>query len=435
MMFRYSTNHIAAMRSLGGASVATEQERISHVVRRLSMGANAADVAASASTDDAIARTLDLSSPPAQLPVFESPADFEAANSPQDLRETMFFWLQQMVLSPRRVEERLVWFWHDHFATSIRKVKIPYLMWQQHATVRRHATGRFDELLRAIAIDPAMLNYLDGRTNRVGAINENFAREVMELHTMGHGTYTQEDVVAAARSFSGWVMAPGGAERRRPPGSEPWTAAFIPNRHDNGDKTFLGVTGNHDLEAVIDILLDQPATATTVAGKLFEELVGLRADDATRERLGSIFRAEWKIMSVVEEIVADPAFTSDEAIRSRVRTPVERLVGVVQGIETTTEAPGLAAGILESSGYVPFLPPNPAGFAGGARLLGPYQLAHSLDISGIVARPAPDYDVDQLFSRLGLFDVSATTRQVVASAPDPLSRITLAAASPEYALT
>ena len=436
-LLRFPEGHVAAVRSLaaGRASSVSDRERVSHVVRRLSIGANALDVSNSATVEEAIATTLDLTADPAPMPEFEAPADFEAARTPRDIQIPLRHWLEQMVVSPRRIEERLVWFWHDHFATSFRKVRIPYLFWQQHATVRLHATGRFDELLRAIARDPAMLDYLDGRTNRADAINENFAREVMELHTMGVGNYSQDDIVAAARAFSGWVMVPGGAERHRVANAKPWSAAFVPVRHDDGEKTLLGVTGNHDMDDALDIILEQPATATTVAAKLYEEIVGLRPDAATTERLGTIFRTEWQVMPLIEAIVADPAFVSDEAIRARVRNPLERLVGVVQGIETIPEAGRMAGAILERVGFVPFVPPNPAGFPGGARLLGPYQLAHFLDIAGIVARPAPDYSVDELFARLGLFDVSDTTRQVVAAAPNPLSRIALAASSPEYALT
>ncbi len=437
MLLRFPESHVAAVRSMAasGTSSVSDRERVSHVVRRLGVGANALSVSEAATIDDAIASMLDLRTPPAPMPGFEPPTDIESARTQQDIQIPLSHWLEQMVLSPRPIEERLVWFWHDHFATSTRKVRFPYLFWQQHATVRQHGIGRFDELLGAIAKDPAMLDYLDGRTNQATAINENFAREVMELHTMGVGGYSQDDVVAAARAFSGWVVAPGGDDRRRLPDAEPWSAVFVPVRHDTGQKTLLGVTGNLDMDDAIEIILDQPATATTVAAKLHEEIIGLSPTAVTRQRLGAIFRADWQIMTLIEEIVADPIFVSDAAVRSRVRNPVERLVGIVQGIETHPQVGRTSMAILNRVGFVPFSPPNPAGFAGGARLLGPYQLAHSLDVAGIVADPAPDYPVDEIFARLGLFDVSEQTRDVVAAPPDPLSRITLAAASPEYALT
>jgi len=426
---------VAALRAQVAGEPLSASELIAHVVRRLGIGASARDLDAAETVEDAIERSLDLSTPPAPLPPFEPPADIQAARDPQTIQIPLGHWLEQMVVSTRRIEERLVWFWHDHFATGFRKVRIPYLMWQQHRTVRQHATGRFDELLKGIARDPAMLDYLDGRTNRAGAINENFAREVMELHTMGRGTYTQDDVVAAARAFTGWVIAPGADDRRRRVlDAEPWSAVFIPDRFDDGTKTLLGVTGDHDMDDALDIILEQPETADSVAAKLFVELTGLSPDDPTVARLGAVFRTDWDVMRLVEEIVSDPVFVSNDAVRSRVRTPVERLVGVVQGVETSTQAARAAFGMLHSVGFVPFNPPNPAGFPSGTRLLGPYHLAHSLDIGGVLAEP-PDYPVDELFARLGLFDVSNTTRQVVADAPSPATRITLAASSPEYALT
>lgn len=434
-LLRFPDRGVAAVRSLAAGGASSADERISHVIRRLGMGASARDVFAVESVDDAIALSLDLDEPPAPMPKFEPPADLDAARTPRDIQIPLTHWMEQMVLSRRRIEERLVWFWHDHFSTSFRKVRLPYLFWQQHATVRQHATGRFDDLLRAIARDPAMLDYLDGRTNRAGAVNENFAREVMELHTMGRGNYTQDDVVAAARAFSGWVIVPGGADRRRRVDGDPWTATFVPSRHDDGTKTLLGVTGDHDMDDAIDIILDHPATAATVATKLYEEIIGLRPDESTIQRLAAIFRSDWRIMPVVEAIASDPLFLSDAAIRAKVRTPLERVVGVAQGIETSPEAGRIAFGMLDRVGYVPFAPPNPAGFSGGERLLGPYQLAHSLDVAGMVADPPPDYGVDEVLARLGLFDVSTTTHDVITAAQDPVTRITLAAASPEYALT
>jgi uncharacterized protein (DUF1800 family) len=189
----------------------------------------------------------------------------------------------------RLVEERLTWFWHDHFATSITKVRVPYLMHQQHLTIRQHATGSFADLLHAIAVDPAMLVYLDGNTNAAGSVNENFGRECLELFTMGiGGGYTQEDVVEASRAFSGWVVnVPG--RRRSPPGTAPWTASFVPQRHDTGTKTLLGVTGALDLPAALDVILEHPSTRRFVAARLYRELVGIEPDDATAARLGDAF--------------------------------------------------------------------------------------------------------------------------------------------------
>ena len=139
----------------------------------------------------------------------------------------------------RMIEERLTWFWHDHFATSVVKVREPYLMYRQHLTLRNHATGNFADLLKAVARDPAMLVYLDGITNAADERNENFGRECLELFTMGRdGGYTQDDVVAASRAFTGWVVdLPGrrfSARLEQLTGVQPWDAVFVARRHDDG---------------------------------------------------------------------------------------------------------------------------------------------------------------------------------------------------------
>lgn len=420
-----------------GGTFPSDAETTSHVVRRLGVGANARVALESASTDEAIATCLDLTPPPAPLPDFPEPTDLEDATRGTGLAIPLGHWFEQMVRSPRLIEERLVWFWHDHFATGFRKVRIPYFMHLQHATIREHATGRFDLLLEAVATDPAMLIYLDGRTNQAGAINENFAREVMELHTMGRGNYTQDDVVAAARAFTGWVVTAGDEENRRRTDIplEPWSAVLIPFRRDRGPKTLLGVSGDLDLSDALQIILDQPATARFVAAKMYRELIGLEPPEKSLDRIAAAFRDGWEVMRLVEEVVADPAFISPEAVRAKVRTPVERLVGIAQGLSTHAQAGRVVFDTLRRLNYMPFGPPNPAGFATGSRLLGPYHMAHTLDLAGAIADPAPDHPTAELFTRLGLYDVTPGTWEVVDAAPSPLARIALACASPEYALT
>jgi len=427
------------------------QEQISHVVRRASMGAHPDLVAGLNSVDGAIARVLDLSGPAPQVPIGEAPASIDAQR-PVEVVSTIGWWIEQMLLSPRLIEERLVWFWHDHFATSIAKVRAPYLMAQQHATVRVHATGNFADFLHAMAKDPAMLLYLDGNGNAVGKVNENFGRECLELFTIGiGGGYTQHDVVEASRAFTGWVVnVPGRrySARLEAFGAPPWHSIAIPQRHDSGSKTLLGTTAALDLDGALDVILEQPATGRYIAGKLYRELVGIAADDETAKRLGDAFARDWSIMGLVEAILADEAFLSPGAFRSRVRTPVEKLVGLVQaggaasadlGIVRNKAArrPG-ATGVgeaLRSIGFIPFVPPNVGGFPGGAGLLGPHQLVHTFDLlQAFDVAPAVPDDTDALFARFGLFDVSPATRRVVEAEGDPGRRFALAAMSPEFAV-
>ncbi len=411
----------------------SERERISHVARRIGFGVEPAIVKA-LSVDEAIAMALDLSVPtPPPDPV--APADMDEARSPEQREAPYRYWFAQLVDGPRRIEERLTWFWHDHFATGIQKVKVPYLMFVQHATIRKLATGSFAELLHAIAVDPAMLIYLDGVQNAAGRINENFGREVMELFTLGRGNYTEDDVVAASRAFSGWVVPRAGprAERR---GLTPWAATFVPFRHDDGTKTFLGVTGELDASDAIDIILDQPATATFVSAKLYRELVGVPPDPTTNERIAAVFRRDWSIMALVEEIVADPGFVSDDAIRTKVRTPLERAAGIAQVFGAGSPAAGRSIfQALRAVRFVPFAPPNVAGFPKGERLLGPYRLVHGFDLAAALPREVPDLSADELAARFGIFDLGADSRTVIDAATDPFVRAALTVNAPEYFVT
>ena len=181
-----------------------------------------------------------------------------------------------------------------------------------------------------------MLWFLDGVTNTARERNENFGREVMELFTIGRGNYTEQDVVEASRAFTGWAVnilglpAVGCAQRS---GRRRGLRGSSPARHDNGTKTLLGTTANLDLDGALDVLLNHEATATRIAGKLYTELVGVAPPDKTAKRLGKTFRDQnYAVMPLVEAIVAEPAFTSEHAVGVKTRSPIEKLVGIVQAI-------------------------------------------------------------------------------------------------------
>ena len=241
-----------------------------------------------------------------------------------------------------------------------------------------------------------MLVYLDGITDAADERNENFGRECLELFTMGRdGGYTQDDVVAASRAFTGWVVdlpgRPFSDRLERLTGVQPWDSVFVTRRHDDGVKTLLGVTGTFDLDGALDVILAHPATATFVVRKLYRELVGLDPDDDVVESLAKEFRRDYEILPLVAEIVQRPEFTADDAVRSKVRTPVEKLVGIrqaggpagsaspVQGNASRGSA-GVVAKALRGMAYVPFVPPNVGGFPKGSRLLGPGNLVHTFDL-------------------------------------------------------
>lgn len=423
----------------------SDRERIAHVLRRLSMGSHPDLVGQLGDTDTAIARALAVPGAPPTPPAMDPPASLKASQ-PAQIASLISWWVDQMQSSSRLIDERLTWFWSDHFATSLRKVRAPYLMRQQHATIRAHATGSFADLLHAVAKDPAMLVFLDGITNTAGKVNENFGRECLELFTVGRDAgYTQYDVVAASRSFTGWVVNIAGtpaSARLTALGIAPWAAGFLPARHDRTVKTLLGTTGAFDLDRALDVILEQPATGTFIATKLYRTLVGRDPSTTTARQLGAAFARDYQIMGLVDSIVRSPDFTADTAVRTRVRSPVEKLVGIRQAAAnsaSTTPAalrPGAVANALRTADYLPFLPPNVGGFPQGSLLLGPHDLVSTFGLLATLDQPpVPPKSVDALLARFSIFDVSSTTRHVLDTERDPGRRFALAAMSPEFAVT
>src|SRR3990172_2068314 len=251
-----------------------------HLLNRTSFAANIDDINAFAglTREQAVDRLLSWTGSGVKAPAPRWASSFE---SPRRLRmmseeerkqfqreqfekgvELRGWWLTEMLTTQSPLTEKMVLFWHNHFVSSLQKVKSPALMYRQHMLLRRHALGNFGDLLHAIARDPAMVIYLDSASNRKGQPNENFAREVMELFTLGEGHYTERDVKEAARAFTGWGIDPDRGE-----------FVFRPRAHDDGIKTVLGRTGNLDGDAVLGILLAQPQTAELVATKLWREFV------------------------------------------------------------------------------------------------------------------------------------------------------------------
>ncbi len=407
------------------------RERSAHAARRLGLGGQPTDELGE--PDEVITQMLDLSSDAPPPPEIEPPADVDAGRDGELIREGVLWWLEHMVASPRPVEERMVWFWHDHFATSVRKVNFPYLMWRQHLTLRRHAVGNFADLLLAIATDPAMLIYLDGRSNTADSPNENFGREVLELFTVGHGHYNEDDVLAATAAFSGWKIAI--PRRRIPAGVEPWESVFIGRLHDSSSKTLLGVTGRLDAAAAVDAILEHRSTAESIAAKVYLQLVGRVPDDDIRVGLGNVFRRDWSIVALVTEIAGDPVFLDAASINTRVRTPLEKALGILRGFPTHQGSPAVAARALERLGYQPWNPPNVAGFPTGPTLLSPYRMVHSFDLAAAIPPPdVQELDSVTAMERLGIADVSAQTLAVLDQANSGWQRAALAINSPEHQL-
>jgi uncharacterized protein (DUF1800 family) len=269
--------------------------------------------------------------------------------------ELRAWWLEEMLATPSPLTERMTLFWHNHFATSQRKVRAPQLMYRQNVLLRREALGNFATLLHAIAKDPAMLVYLDNARSRRGAPNENFAREVMELFTLGAGHYTEADVKEAARAFTGWSVDPAtGAYRYRP---------FF---HDRGEKVVLGRRGELDGDDVLDALLARPETARFVAAKLWRELVSPTPEAAQVDRLAKVFRdARYEVKPLLRAILLSDSFWAPGNRATLVKSPVDVVVGTLRTFDIHPADLRPAAVACAMLGQNLFAPPNVKGWPGG----------------------------------------------------------------------
>ncbi len=286
-------------------------------------------------------------------------ADDEArkAARQQSRADTMVmaaWWLQEMRDTPTPLAERMVLFWHNHFATSEQKVQQPQGMYVQHGLFRQHALGSFRELLQGVAHDPAMLIYLDGAANRAQAPNENFAREVMELFTLGEGQYSERDIKEAARAFSGWSVD-----------RETWRAQLRPRQHDGAEKTLFGRTARFDTTSALDAMLEQPAAARFITGKLWREFVSPTPHAASVDRIAQRFRASgWRTDVAVRELLLSDAFWADESRAALIKSPVELAVGTLRQFDIQLDNSLPLVALTSRLGQMLFLPPNVKGWPG-----------------------------------------------------------------------
>jgi uncharacterized protein (DUF1800 family) len=277
----------------------------------------------------------------------------------QELRREGFelraWWLREMLATPSPLTERMTLFWHNHFATSQQKVRSSQLMYRQNALLRREALGNFATLLRAVARDPAMLVWLDNAGSRRQAPNENFAREVMELFTLGEGRYGERDVREAARAFTGWSID-------RDSGEFMLRAAW----HDGGEKAVLGKSGRLDGDAVLDILLARPETGEFIVTKLWRELVSPAPDAAAVKRWGTLFReAGYEVKPLLRAILTSDAFWAVENRASLIKSPVDLVVGTMRTYQMAPADLRPAVFACAALGQNLFSPPNVKGWPGG----------------------------------------------------------------------
>jgi uncharacterized protein (DUF1800 family) len=230
------------------------------------------------------------------------------------------WWFKEMVQTDSPISEQMTLFWHNHFTSSLKKVKLPGLMYRQNLLLREHALGNFRNLVHAVAQDPAMIIYLDNVSNVKGKPNENFARELLELFTLGEGHYTEQDIKEAARAFTGWSIDRRNGQYR-----------FVRRRHDYGTKTFMGRTGNFNGDDIIDIVLDQPGAAVYVTEKFWREFISGPSDSEEIKRLADIFRAnDYEIKPLLQALLTSKYFRNSRQYGSMIKSPVDLLVGTLR---------------------------------------------------------------------------------------------------------
>ncbi|VGO15249.1 hypothetical protein PDESU_03831 [Pontiella desulfatans] len=302
-------------------------------------------------------------------------------------RELVGWWINRMVTSPSQLQEKMTLFWHGHFATSSRKVRIPYMMYLQNQTFRKHGLGNWKELVTAVSQDPAMLIYLDNTRSKAGAANENYARELMELFTLGEGHYSEQDIKESARAFTGWMVdSKKYAFRDATAPLPPKKGKPQKNRyHDEGSKVFFGQEGHFDGHDIIRIILEQEQASKFMVAKLWRFFAYEDPEPELVDQLAAEFRLNnYEIAPVLRAMFMSKAFYGKKAIRTQIKSPAQWLAGscIVLGIDEPD--PGFGMNAMRTLCQELFAPPNVKGWDGGyawittSSLTQRYNLASSL---------------------------------------------------------
>ncbi|MDQ6601961.1 MAG: DUF1800 domain-containing protein [Chloroflexota bacterium] len=389
------------------------RDQVQLLLWRAGLGATPAQVDAATSpgymqaVENVVTATSTPASPPlppwpTQLPPNATPeqkiAYSQAINDAnnQGITTITNWWTNLLRTSDAPLQEHLALFWHNHFATSNDKVRRPPYMLGQNTLFRSLGAGKFEDLLVAVSKDPAMLIWLDNQTNVKAHPNENWAREVMELFTLGIGNYTESDVREAARACTGWTLSYDGV------------VAFVASRFDSNSKTILGQTGNFTMDDFSHMLATHPATATHICTKLFAWFCG---DAPTAGNLAPLLNA-WnatggEIRSVLRALFLSDAFLPANATTAHMKNPISWTFGLLRSLGlTATDA--TVANALSAQGMPLFRPPNVGGWPTGTAWISPddqllrYNLAGQfIATATIFAGQATSAFLAQLADQLG----------------------------------
>jgi uncharacterized protein (DUF1800 family) len=279
-------------------------------------------------------------------------------------------WVNKMSSTDAQLREKMTLFWHNHFACRTQNA---WYAQQLNNIQRSNALGNFKTLLMEVSKAPAMLQFLNNQQNQKNHPNENFARELMELFTIGRGNYTEQDVKESARAFTGWSFKKDGSFVARP------------LQHDTGQKTFLGKTGNFAGEDIIDMLLAKKETALFVCKKLYRYLVNDVPNDAHINAMADIFyNGNYEIRPLLQYVFTADWFYADTNIGNLIKAPVEFIVGLNRQFYITYQNPDVVLQFERALGQVLFNPPNVAGWPGGKNWIDSSSLMYRLKIPSTV---------------------------------------------------
>jgi len=273
-----------------------------------------------------------------------------------EARRLTSWWLEQIYHTEYPLLERMTIFWHGHFTSNATDVVWPQFVYRQNQLLRKHALGNFADLLREVTRDPAMLIYLNLKVNVKGNPNENFARELLELFTLGEGNYAEEDIVSAARAFTGWGLD-----------FETGEFEFREKYYDSDDKKFLGHEGNLNGNDIVDILLQDSRTAELIAKKFWAEFINHdEPDQHVIDHWATVFRdSGYEIKVLLNEVVHSGAFWREENKGVMIKSPVEFSVGMMRELGLELESYYVLRKANQQLGQDLFYPPDVKGWRGG----------------------------------------------------------------------
>ncbi len=390
-----------------------------HLLRRVGFGGSTSEISAlvGMSRANAVDRVLDVSAAPSVTPF----PTFDPSGQWPQYVEVITWWLNRMVTSPTPIQEKLTLFWHGHFATAHSKVFNMVYMFGQNLTLRAGALGNFGDLCNAIAVDPAMLEYLDNAHNVNVVVNENFARELMELFTLGVGNYTQADVVSMAKAWTGHNARGWNGT------TYDYSYVFNADKHDFGTKTLFGIDRAWNGPDTIDEIVNgskRPVCARFIARKLFRFFAHANPSDATVQQHADAFIASnMSIRAVLRSILVSDEFWAASTRYARVKSPTEFAVDVIRRTGVPLRSSGLVEWALAPMGQWLMNPPNVAGWGqdeywmntssawarGGWLWFFRWVVNGTGFLAGIESRSASEA-VQMLFDSLGIIEPSSATR-------------------------